>query len=126
MAENWPQEQLDVYNDLLEDGVVFTFTRSTPTGFDPETGAYSGGETEEYSAPGIVKRLSGRTESEIIFGAGTVIEQNDILLLLGAKNYSPQLFDETTIDGIDYRVGGVSFARPGVLPLLIYLLLKRR
>jgi len=122
---DWVAEQRDAYNDLAEDGVMFTFTRTVKGAFDPVRGAYGPGETLTFTAPGIMKALNTSSGAAQRWQEQALIQEGDEMLLIGCGTYEPELGDRVDIDGAAWAVKGVSSLRPGVVPLLNYLLIRR-
>lgn len=123
---DWMNEQRDAHGDLLEEGVVFTFTRETKGAFDPVRGAYGPGETLVFTAPGIMKPFhSGGNKAAQVWRDASLIESGDEVLLIGCGGLLPELEDRVDIGGAAWAVKGVSVLRPGLVPLLANVLIRR-
>lgn len=123
---DWIAEQQDAYDDLLEDGVLFTFTREGKGKFDPITSTNAPGEDQTFTAPGIVKLMSPTTNKVAqAWQAQGLIKSGDEMLLIGCGTYTPELEDRVDLDGVAWAVKGMTTFRPGIVPLLNYLLVRK-
>ena len=123
---DWIQEQQDAFNDLAEDGVFFTFTRVGKGAFDPVKSSYAEGESEQFTAPGIMSMQSISTNKAAQkWLADGLVQAGDEILLIGVGEYDPQLEDLVDIDGAKWAVKGVTSLRPAVIPVLHYLLIRK-
>ncbi len=125
MATDWIQEQQDAYNDLLDDGAVFSFTRQTNTKPDPISGLSEDSIIELFQAPGILKQIGQGRAQRWYREFADLIQVGDELLLVSAKTYTPAIGDSVHINGIDWIVESFSVLRPAVVPLLYYLLIRK-
>ena len=123
---DWIAEQQDAFNDLVEDGVTFTFTRKGKGAYDPVKGAYAPGADQVFTAPGIMKLLSPSSHRAAqLWQDQALIKTGDEMLLIGCGTYDPELEDRADINGAAWAVKGMSSLRPGVVPLLNYLLIRK-
>lgn len=126
MATDWTAEQQNIYNDLLDEGFLFTFKREVLSNYDARKGEYETSTPESYQAPGIVKKVSSsNTTYEIHWGEGVTIEFGDKILLLAAGTYSPEFEDIVTLNDVDWRVKAFTYLEPALIPLLIYVLIRK-
>jgi len=121
----WISAQQDVYADLLEAGVMFTFSRTVKGAFDPVRGAYGPGETLVFTAPGIMKSPGRGGGAAEVWRDAALVESGDETLLVGCGGQVPALEDRVDIDGVAWVVKGVSVLRPGLVPLLAHVLIRR-
>lgn len=124
MADEWMVERQDAYEDLREDGALFTFVRKSGSKPDPITGEIADDFTTSFQTYGIMKQLSSGID---IRGQvrGFVVTGEEVLLV-AAKGYEhPMVEDAVEIDGIMYKVKDISTFRIGVMPILHYLSVKR-
>ena len=122
MATNWQQEQNDAYIDLLEEGEVFTFVRTTNKKPDPISGKVEDALIDKFTAPGILKRAGGiKWKREF----ADLVKEGDEILLCAAKTYTPEIGDMVNIEGQDWRVENFTPLRPAVVALLHYLLIRK-
>lgn len=124
MANEWAEDQQDAYEDLKEDGALFTFVRKSGSKPDPITGEIADDFTTSFQTYGIMTQLSSGTD--IRGQVRGFVEMGEELLLVSAKGYEhPKIEDAVEIDGIMYKVKDISTLRPGVVPILHYLSIKR-
>ena len=126
MSTDWTAEQREIHNDLLEDGVIFTITRTEKGYFDPILSEYVGGGTVTYTAPGIVKMPSARAVDAIGWQEGTTVQGGDKILLVSAgAGYEPKLEDVVTVSGQNLKLKAFTPLEPGEVALLYYLLVRK-
>lgn len=124
--EDWSKEQAEIHNDLLEDGVMFTLTRTEQGEFDPIEGGYTGGGTTTFKVPGIVKLPGTRSVESVGWQPGTTVLANDKILLLSAgAGYQPRLEDVATVSGVKLKVKAFATLEPGQVALLYYVLVRK-
>lgn len=126
---DWDEEQLDVYNDLKDDGVKFVFVRRHGH-IDPVSGLILDDFEERFETYGIVRSGAGRLAlpKNRIWDHrfGDLVESGDEVVMIAARTYQyPQLGDETEMDGLRWKVVAVDNYRPGKLPLVCYILIRR-
>lgn len=123
---NWTREQQDVHNALQADGITFRFSRKENSGFDPIAGTYTATEDHTFTLPGFLRTPSGAT-AETWQTQGLIRTGDEMLLVACGPEESdlPQLEDRVDISGQSWTVKGRSLTRPGLVPLLCRLLVRR-
>lgn len=125
MPTDWELEQGNVYNDLLLEGVVFTFTREIKGGFNPVTGDFAETTEEIFTAPGIMKMYNSRSSYAQMWETEMSVKVGDKVLLLASGTYSPELEDRVDLQGASWRVKGFTPLQPGIVTLLQYVLIRK-
>ncbi len=123
MPWDWTREQAEIYAELQREGQAFIFARRITKSFDPAEGT-AAFEIEKFEAPGLVRRLTAGRDH--YFAADTTILQGDTMLLLAGGTYEPAVGDDVTMGAETFAVKAFSALEPGGVPLLWYVLLRRR
>jgi hypothetical protein len=115
MATDWTDEQISAYNDIKEDGFAITVrVPGSPGVFSPTTLAYVGATANvDYSTYGIKKEFSIKQVD------GTIIQQNDVLLIFPAYGLPDVTTDhQILIDSVVQNVVNLNSVEPGNTPVL--------
>jgi hypothetical protein len=125
MAENWIQEQAEVYNDLMEDGVLLSFSRVVKGDFDPVLQAYGQESKVEFQLPGLLTKLPNNSVKSIGWLKDSVVEVGDKMLIVGCKDMNPQIDDQVELYGETWKVVAMSTLEPGMVELMHHLLIRK-
>ena len=115
MAEDWPQEALDAYNDFKDDGfAIVVRVPGDPGVFNPSTLEYDGATDEtDYNTYGIKK------EYDIKQIDGTIVQSGDTQLFFPAHGLPDITSDnQVLIDSVVLEVVSMKTIDPGNYPLL--------
>lgn len=129
MGEDWLQEQQDIYDGLMEDGVLFSISRQSEQAKpDPITGDIPVIDDTTFYAPGMLKMATSNDINKWtnwIGGEGSLVQQDSQILITAAKTYEqPALDDRVLIDGRVYVIRGFAQLKPATVPLLNYLVVR--
>lgn len=125
MAEDWLATQQSITADLMNEGTSFIFRRKIEAEYDPIAGVYADSGERVFTSHGIFTSSGMNPPTAFMWQTEATVEQGDIILLLDCAAYSAQLGDLVKIDGVDWFVKSYAPLRPGGVPLLQYVLIKR-
>lgn len=125
----WEADQRFVREELLEEGVVLSFFREEQGPFDPVTGRRAQGTTpslsRRFTAPALMRMSApGGSLAQAWRGQGLIMTGDEILLV-APGDYEPALEDRVAIGSERWTVKAVTTVRPGLEPLMHYLLIRR-
>lgn len=135
MATNWKQEQKEAYNDLLDDGALFTFVRKHKGKPDPVDGRMEEEFTETFKTPGILVTNHNRDyrfygmsldlfSREYNKPQGLRLQNTDTMLVAAMTYPNPLPEDRVEINGVVWVVVGSASVRTATVALLHYLTIK--
>lgn len=125
MATNWTQEQKNIFDGLVNDGVMFTFVRPGKGDFDPVSGEYAAADEVTFQVPGIEKMYNNKTSYAQSWQQQTTVQMGDKVLMLACNENDIQLQDTVYINGIAWVVIAYTPLSPGSVDLLRYVLVRR-
>lgn len=125
MATNWTQEQKNIFDGLVNDGVMFTFVRPGKGDFDPVSGEYATGTDVTFQAPGIEKMYNYKTSYAQSFLLQTTVQAGDKVLLLACGSTDIELQDTVLVNGVAWVVTALTPLSPGGVDLMRYVLIRR-
>jgi len=125
MAENWIQEQNEVYNDLMEDGVLLYFSRRVKSEFDPIKTKYGQANEVKFQLPALIVKISNNSVKSIGWLKESAIEVGDKMLLVAHSDMSPQIDDRVELYDEAWKVVNMSTLEPGMVPLMHHLLIRK-
>lgn len=126
MTTNWKQEQQSIYNDLSEEGVMFTFTRPGKGVFDPTCGEYAPADDLVFQLPGIEKIYNSNVHYAQSWAAQTTVEMGDKVLMLACGNTPIQMSDTVMVGGAAWVVMAYTPLSPGSVDLLQFVLIRKQ
>ena len=125
MATNWTQEQKNIFDGLVNDGVMFTFVRPGKGDFDPVSGEYAAADDVTFQAPGIEKMYNYKTSYAQSFLLQTTVQAGDKVLLLACGSTDIELQDTVLVNDVPWAVIALTPLSPGGVDLMRYVLIRR-